>query len=258
MVNLEAKALAAKRQYHWLNELILDTSISRALRNYSEASDQSLTLVGCLLGIDVPEPFPPRPTLAALNSNLERLQSAITKPGQLRKKLINPDQFLNTISELALARTLLDDGYDLTIEYEFAERRDVDIFAHKLGRELYIDATNLCSRSMRSTEIVAGAVSEVFDDDRIVEKIVTKFREKFEGPLQRGWVGHPWGALDVAKDDLEKIRSAFQRIFRDSWQTEIRNLLQKECPALEGALIYLSDATVTHVQIIGCIESAAR
>jgi hypothetical protein len=251
--------IEVKRKYRWLDDLLPDTALARAIGADPTAADPNgpLTLVGCLVNHHYQESFPPRPTLMALNGNLGALRDKIKKPGQLRKKLMNPSQFLNTISELALARTLLDNGYEITVEYEFAEKRDVDIFASKSGDDYHIDVTNLAARAIRSDTVLFESVSKESKYDLVIKKIATKFREKFEGPLERGWIGHAWIALDVAKNDLENVKTFVQCLTRPTWADEIRAILCYECPTLEGALLYRSDATATHVDIVYCLKCAA-
>jgi hypothetical protein len=256
--DLVAKVIEMKRNFYWLDKLLPDSSLIRALERDPKAEDPAgpITLAGCLNHCDYPVPFPPHPALLALDSNLAVLWNRIDKPSRLRNKLLNPEQFLNTISELALARTLHDDGYEITLEFAFAERRDADVLATKSGRDYHIEVTNLASRPIISGTTIAGSVREVAEYDLIVEKIITKFRDKFEGPLDRGWHGHAWIALDVAKNDEENVHLVLQRFSRPTWRDELKAILCRECSTLEGALVYRSAAIATHVDIVGWVECA--
>lgn len=256
MTSPSSKAIEAKGTFRWLDRLVPDAALARVLERDPEANELAgpLTFAGCLLHHHYRDPFSPHRTLVALDSNLGALWDKIDKPGQLRNKLLNPGQFLNTISELALARTLRDCNYEVTLEYEFAESRDADVLASKNGHDYHIDVTNLAGRPLASGRTIWGSMSEVTERDIVIKKIATKFRKKFEGPLSRGWCGHPWIALDVAKNDLENVETVLRQFTHPTWCEDLKAILHRECPTLEGALIYRSGATATHVDIMGCVE----
>ncbi len=256
--DIYAKATEAKRRFPRLDALVPDAALRRGLSADPSAGDGAgpLTLARCLVHCHYPDPFPPQPTLAAIEKNLDALWDKIDKPGQLRQKLLNPDQFLNTISELALARSLRDNGYEVTLEYKFAQGRDADILAVKHGRQYHVDVTNLAARPLPMHGVVSGTVSEVGEMDLVVKKIAAKFREKFEGPLDRGWPGHAWIALDVAKNDRQNVDVVLQRFTRPNWIREVKVLMHRECPTLEGCVIYRSDPTAIHVDVVGWVECA--
>lgn len=247
------RAIARKRENRELDSLITDELLRRALRAEPAAwiSEGTITLPACLAS-ELPDVWPPMPTIRALNDNLQELREggAIRKPGQLAKKLLNREQFFNTISELALARTVKDQGWSVRLEEPFFGGKDVDILASREGDDIYIEVTNLASNEL-GEGVQGGEVTRISERDLAVRKIITKYREKFEVAIERGWPGHPWLALNVAMNDGKNIEYELQSILRvGTFATELAEHVGSECPRLSGLILYRHPApTCTHVTI---------
>ncbi|WP_445370703.1 hypothetical protein ACH518_15245 [Methylomonas sp. HW2-6] len=150
-----------KLEYPGLNRLVSNELLQKSLDNdISMLDDGQLTLLNCLASNN-PDPFPPIPILRALDNNLQELQKvdAIWRPGELAQKLLNKHlQFLNTLSELALARELSEQGWGVKLEEKFFGKKDVDIFAERDGEENFIEVINLAPKE-RDEDKYSGMVS---------------------------------------------------------------------------------------------------
>lgn len=256
-VNMKAaleRAISRKREYHSVDRLVDDNRLERAISNDISvlADDAPLTLPSCLAS-EVPEPFPPIPTLRALDENLRELLAvdAIRQPVQLAKKLLNKhSQFLNTLSELALARELVKQGWCVKLEEKFFDsKKDVDIFSVRQGEKNFIEVTNLAPEELPAN-MRSGIVSEICDRDKVVGKIVAKYQKKFMEPLKRGWCGRAWVAIDVSKNHTQDISILMQSLVRDNWWVdELAAHVWHKCPDLTGVIVYSTRPTDTHAQI---------
>ena len=246
------RAVARKRQHPALDQLIGDDRLMRALRDDPAAweKDGPLTLPGCLAS-ELPEFCPPVPIIRALNENLRELcaAGAIRRRGQLARKLLNGEQFLNTQSELALARTLSSAGWYVQLEETFFDGRDADILATRGAEKRFIEVTNLALKELGGG-VHGGQIGQLGHKDRVVQKIANKYREKFEVPLENGWAEHAWVALDVAKNHLESVDTFFQTLLRlPQWNNDLAAHVRRECPRLSGVVVYHSAPAATHVDV---------
>lgn len=231
------KALDRKRLYARIHAIVSDTALTRAVNGVS-GDDQCLTLPGCLLS-DARKPFPPILVLESLEDNLSVLRPTITKPRRLANQLLNGCQFLNTLSELALARTLLDMGWSISLDEKFFGKKDADIVARRDTEKNFIDVTNISPMSLPvGVTVCRDIFQEMSDRSRIVHKLVEKFQEKFEVAINSGWGGRAWVALDFAKNDEENVQSFVQDLFQRRWRLEVAELVRRDCPQLAGVILY--------------------
>ncbi len=237
-------ALERKRDYPAIHALIADSALRRTLNRHPESAEQ-LTLPGCLVS-DAPKPFPPVLILESLDSNLGVLKkpSIMARPRQVADKLLNAGQFLNTLSELALARTLLDAKWSISLEERFYRGKDADIVARRNPESNFIDVINLAPMRLPSCGVCSrDVVQPLTDRNRIAQKLIEKFQDKFELPIQRGWIGRSWVAIDFAKNWAEDVQTFVQDLFGGNWRQEITEIVRQRCPKLTGIILFQYDPT---------------
>jgi hypothetical protein len=121
---------------------------------------------------------------------------------ELRDNLLNGDaQFLNTLSELALARWYGDNGWSVSFFVPLPDGKNVDIRVEKDAEERYIEVLNsqIDEADIQGFFSMAEAGKDI--DFRLRDKITRKYGDKFEKTVNDGWRGTPWIALDFAKND---------------------------------------------------------
>lgn len=230
------QAINRKRGLLRTNTLISDTVLRRVIDKRPEANEH-LTLPGCFL-CDVPQ-SPPFLVIESLEDNLKVLWSTITKPRRLADKLLNACQFPNTLSELALARTLLDSGWSISLDEKFFRNKDSDIVARRGDEENFIEVTNLAFDRMPENGVFStDVIWEANERTRIVGKISQKFWEKFDFAVRQGWQGRTWIAIDITKNDVENIQAFLHDRFQPGWRRKVAELVHAKCPALTGIIIY--------------------
>lgn len=254
MVDIERaqRAIKRKREYPAVHELVKDRLLRSAIKRdpSSLVENGRLTLSGCLVS-DCPEPFPHSRVLRALDENLRELLTAgaIRQQKQLAEKLANGPQFLNTLSELALARTLITQGMPVELEKKFFSDIDADILATIGEEKHYFEVTNLALNPV-AEGVHPGMVAEVGENDLVVKKIVAKYEAKFKKPFESGWREYAWVALDVAKNDGQNIEILVQALFRgNNWVAELAEHIRPKCPNLTGVVVYRSDPKKTHADV---------
>jgi len=220
-------------------DLILKTLESQ-LAGYFFAFDclPEFTLVNCLAAWSY--------LLLPLERDLESLWDAI--PASQRKglagNLLNGRiQFLNTMSELALARSLKERGLDVALFSELPHgAKDADI-AIRLGQNLlYLEVTNHwpeCNSLASDTTTAPSAeldtaaaetnqsdvdklLDEVLLDTdfspiptptfKLVGKVTHKFSTKFESEPEIRSTGRAWVAIDFGKDHNQFLAALTQLI----------------------------------------------
>ncbi|MEX2490489.1 MAG: hypothetical protein WD425_01880 [Nitrospirales bacterium] len=254
------RAVLNKRLYLTLDQFLSDSRLKRAIRADPAAweNDGPLTLAGCLAS-KLQEPCPPVQICRALDENLRVLHAAeaIRRPVKLMDKLLNnANQFLNTLSELALASTLKSKGWHVHLEEPFFGDKDVDVLAMRGVTKKYIEVTNLSIEKNPPIKkegrgvVHSGQIGPSADKDLIVQKIAAKYQEKFEEAIQNGWTGHAWVALDVAKDHIESVDTFFQSHIRlPQWKNELTAIVRRECPGMSGFVVFRSWYSATHVDL---------
>jgi hypothetical protein len=86
--------------------------------------------------------------------------------------------------------------------------------------------------------IVHDVIREISSRNRIVQKVVDKFQQKFELAMEGDWGGRAWVALDFAKNNDENIQAFAQDLFQPRWRSKVAALVQQECPKLRGIILY--------------------
>jgi len=254
METVKERIISRKHEYDAINRIVTDSMVERAINRTPSITeiDGQLTLLNCLAS-DVPEYFAPLNTLHALNANLRKIHDAgaIRQPGQLARKLLNGmEQFLNTLSELALARTLIEQGYSVQLEEKFFDNKDADIFAVYQGENSYIEATGLAPTPL-CAGISSRQVSETGSEDLVVAKVVRKYQSKFEVAYNNGWQEHSWVALDVSKNHEQDILISLKTFISDVWVENLTKHIRCECPHLTGVIVYSTRPNETHA-LISC------
>ena len=114
-----------------------------------------------------------------------------------------------------MARTLLDSKWSISLDEKFFGEKDADVVARRNGNENFIDVINLASMSLREDGSVTAynVMGEMSYRNRIVQKVIDKFRQRFEVPMARGWQGRAWVALHFAKHDEENVKAFVQDLF---------------------------------------------
>lgn len=252
------QAIERKHEYTGISKIIDDKRLERAIRKdiLSLIHDRPLTLLGCLTCEDIALSIT-TPVMHALDANILNLNEAgaIIQSDQLATKLLNREQYFNTQSELALARTLIERGWSVRLEEKFFGDKDVDIFAASHGESNFIEVTNLAI-SLLSESVRTGIIGEIDKRDMVVKKIVAKYRRKFEEPFAKGWCGRAWVALDVSKNHAQDLSMGLQSIVRNTWLTEIASHVQRECPKLAGFIVYSTRPQETNVGWLHCVNLA--
>ena len=133
--NLVIEAQNRKRRYPSLNAVISDADLEKHVEKYGLEKDKLLTLGSALL-YDRFEGIGSQ-ILRALNANLAHFFPILNdkKIKQISANLLNGrDQFLNTLSELGLARSLSMRGRTITLVESFHNgKKDVDeAWRHRL------------------------------------------------------------------------------------------------------------------------------
>ena len=178
--------------------------------------------------------------LACLESKVYR-----NRVKSLVRNLMNgSDQFLYTLTELAVALQLHEDGWDVELSSVFYKRKDVDVLAQLGDDKRYVDVVNLQAEPL---EEATDAFLQPLSDDplwsKVVSKVVTKYKEKFHEAIEAGWKGDAWLALDYGKVDRLRFQ-VFTReaIMKQDWRAPCAEAIARACPGLQGVIYFQSDA----------------
>ena len=242
MSDLLAAALAEKLGLPMINALLDDAMLKRAFDRYQRPDDweengEPLNAVTAL-GV-VP------PVAAVLERHLAVLDAAgaVSEDArrQLRANLVNRREgFLHTMSELALARHLVDEGWRVALAAPLPGGGDADIFAERDGHNRHIEVVNYEARPLppsTSAFIRLPTSDEIIE--RMASKVAGKVLKKFRDPWTAGWRGSVWVAVDYGKHDELKIACSFlQRPTRMGWEEATAARLARDLPELAGVLFY--------------------
>lgn len=228
--------LVAKRRYHTLDRIVSDSDLTLHLERYGSDKETLLTLGACLifdlggLGTKI---------LNALESNLAHFNPHLDrkKRKHVSDNLLNGrDQFLNTLSELGLARRLSDQGRVIHLAHPFHDgNRDVDIADCTPGSEKLIEVVNLAAQE---ADIHGFAPSFSEETSRLVNTISKKYRKKFGKALDEGWNGPIWIALDIIKNDLVAISAVLGPLTQPDFFERFGSTVFSSCPKLQGIIYY--------------------
>ena len=231
MISIQ-KLLDPKQLYPCIDTIVSPRRCATQL--IDSGDDQRLTLPGCLLS-DAPKRFPPILVFESLEDNLCALRPIMMKPRKLAKQLLNPCQFLNRLSELALAHTLLEKGWWISLNEKFFGNKDADIVARRGTEENFIDVINIAPMSLPTGVVnCRDIIQETSNRSRIVQKVVEKFKQKFEVALERGWRGRAWVAPDFAKNDEENVQAFVQDFFQTELEISCGQTCSPRMPKING------------------------
>jgi hypothetical protein len=251
MSSIEDEAVSRKRKYPTINALITDHDLRLHVGRYETgASDVLLTFGTALLRDHHPAPLPAAGLLASLENNLSVFIPGLCpeKQRDISANLLNGRiQFLNTLSELGLARYYVKLGWCVRLAEPLPTGpKDVDLFM-SLGADVrWLDVVNAAPNEWEGD----GFVPPIPDDFemRLVDKVVQKFTSKFQAAIDVGWTGAPWVALDFTKNDgiargvtvlgligLHKLKDFADEVLR-------------RCPDLAGVVYFTYHATETEAR----------
>jgi hypothetical protein len=233
-------AIQTKRRFPHLDSLVSDEALRRAARpirpdawDLCDAFANPLPLAAAML--------------AALDDNLRALSAvgAIRARNALRDRLLNGEQLLNTLSELALARHLLQTGWQVALDYKFFATRDVDIWCKLHDIERLVEVVNMAIPAAQRAEPLedtpgscARSTSFPDENDPLVDKVVAKFNDKFGPALSQGWTGEIWVAVDYTKNHEQDVRQFVRDLFFPDWPEAVVQFAARRCPQLKGVCFY--------------------
>lgn len=239
--------LETKKHFPHLDALVSDRDVRRCLGSQATTAGWSL-----LAALSNPNIAVTLPLLRSLDENLNVLVGAIRSRKQLRDRLLNRDQLLNTLSELALARHQFEEGWKVELDYPFFDKRDVDLRCQRDGIERLVELVNMAipdDQEIPQTGIPGmgfSGVSMPRADDPLVRKVIAKFNDKFLPAFERGWDGEAWIAVDYTKVHRQDIEKLILELTRPTWSSDLAALAGQCCHGLRGVCFYsyLPDACV--------------
>jgi hypothetical protein len=240
-------AIEVKRRYAVINRLVSDSQLEKHLEKWGAGLEYTMTFGRALLSEAVAPGF--LPVAAALEEQLQALETCVAgnRTGTLVKNLLNGPQFLNTLSELALARRLQLDGWQVELASPFHDgKKDADVRVSRDGAERYVELVNLAPEPM--TESIEGFLplpgSEPLDP-KLLDKVVEKYETKFKPALDAGWKGEAWIALDHSKKHDLTAELLFRGPFTGTdWRAQLAASIGSKCPELRG-VVYSRSTAVT-------------
>ncbi len=235
------QAIDRKRSCSALNDLVSDGRLIRHFKDHVPLDPgEKLTLGTALLCDD--------PTLIlALEQQLTLLLPKLDggRRRQLIDNLLNDtNQFLHTVSELALAHQLDTEEWSVTLYHRFFNEKDVDILAKKDEITRNIEVINLEAEELPAPHNGFMEVPwEMSLDPRLVSKVVEKYQTKFEMAIDSGWSEEAWIALDYAKNYTVFLGlQTRDSILKDRWREACAAQVRRECRDLAGVIYYAHSA----------------
>lgn len=242
-------AVAAKRKFPVIDRLVLDRQLDQHLFDFGGLAPDSETLTlgrALLLEERCPD------FLSVARSLEFQLQSLASRTYRNRiktqvKHLLNGDlQFLNTVSEFALALRLQADGWGVELAHVFDDTgKDVDVLAVKGGDARFVEVINLAPEPM--SDSLDGFMPMPGSgplNPKLLAKVVDKYKTKFKAAIDAGWKGKAWVALDYAKMHDLSVDLLFRRaLTAQDWPRLLAAEAGRRCPALGGVIYYWSTAT---------------
>lgn len=230
--------LLNKQKYPVLDELIKDeTFLDKVGEEQTGDTRTHLTLVTALRFVNDPPPLPSAGVIRSLEENLSIFVPSMSKKQKstLAANLLNGScQFLNTLSELALARHYHDRGWKTKLAYQLSpDKKDVDLFVEKDGQSHAIEVLNAAP-----SECEVNGFAPVLPSDfqfRLMDKIVQKYDKKFSHAIKKGWNGNAWIALDITKNDGVAVGVT---ISSDERLREFACEALRQCKQLSGVMYF--------------------
>lgn len=164
---------------------------------------------------------------------------------QLRASFSNLNHgFLHTMSELALARRLHEEGWSVSLAAQLPGGRDADIAASRGGETRFIDVVNVQAAGLPDSESVyfAGPGRDELVSE-MVRRSVQKAEKKYRDAWRAGWLGDAWVAVDYGKSDaLLFANSGVLRAARAGWHRDAARHIADQVAELAGVAFYAYSA----------------
>lgn len=243
MGTIDNDAVQRKRKYPNLDALILDDDFRKHVAMYETGDPEPLLTIGIALLRDDWEA--PAGLVRSLEENLSIFLPplSVQQRRSLAANLLNGRvQFLNTVSELGLARHYRDLSWQVRLAEPLPTGKDVDLFMAQSGQERWLDVINAAPSEWEGAGF-APLVPNDFEM-RLVEKVVDKFQTKFREAIDAGWTGSAWVALDFTKNDAILLAVTVQNLnlidckSLDAFASDVL----RRCPGLSGVVYYTYDA----------------
>lgn len=229
-----------------LGKLVSAQQVEDNLDKYWKDGASPATL-GVVLAFDGSDSdLPISRAAACLDENLSRLASAVVGPVKksLGHHLLNGrDQFLNTASELGLARALFDRGYSVKLEHPLpGGTKDVDVFVSSDEEHEGARGIEVLNSSIRRMGCDGFQHFEAEDlEKRLVDRVVQKFENKFLAALDEGLSFEPWVALDLSKNDGLLVSAInISLVYPDRLKALAESVLE-QAEGLSGVIYYAHD-----------------
>lgn len=238
--------LQRKRKYRTLDAMISDENLLDNVRKFETGTEEgALTLGRALLRDHHPPPFPSGKPIRSLEENLAIFAPSLTAEGQadLARNLLNGSvQFLNTLAELGLARRYRDQGWTVRLAQLLpGGQKDVDMLLGCSAEERWLDVLNAAAH-----ETAVDGFAPLLPPDlefRLLDKVVDKFRKKFQQAIQQGWSADAWVALDITKHDDLNVAMHLLALTGSNKLDLLAAEVLALCPDLCGVVYFLFDAS---------------
>jgi hypothetical protein len=199
MSSVEDEAVSRKRKYPTVNALITDGDLCHHVGRYETGAPEVLLTLGtALLRDHDPAPLPAAGLLASLEDNLSVFVPGLSaeKQRDISANLLNGRiQFLNTLSELGLARYYVKLGWCVRLAEPLpAGQKDVDLFMSRSGDVRWLDVVNAAPNEWEGDGFVPPLPNDF--ETRLVNKVAQKFTSKFPNSNQR-WLD--WSTLGCTR-----------------------------------------------------------
>lgn len=202
-------AVSRKRRYPTIDSLISDEALRdyvfkshdliSALREYGKGLTEPppYTFLIALLTDHYLLPLPSAGLMRSLEENLSIFEPSLNdnQRQSLVRQLLNPynektkdNQFINTLSELGLARYYNDAGWQVRLAEPIpSTNKNVDRLLN-MGRETrWLDVDN--SVQEPSDVDGFGPMSPTDLEYRLIDKVARKYDDKFQTAINNGWSG---------------------------------------------------------------------
>jgi len=240
MSTCKSNALQRKRKYSTLNILLSDEALLKHITKYETGDVEPLLTVGtALLRDDWPPRFTPAGLLHALEENLSLFVPHLNEKQRscLAANLLNGRvQFLNTVSELGLARHYLERAWEVRLAEPLPCGKDVDLYMISGGETRWLDVINAAPNEWEGDGF--SPLLPVDFEMHLVDKVTDKFQSKFCKAIYAGWVGAPWVALDFTKNDAISVAVTLQERIGSNTLAGFAGVVLQQCPKLAGVIYY--------------------
>lgn len=251
MSSIEDEAVSRKRKYPTIDALITDHDLRLHVGRYETgAPDILLTFGTALLRDHHPAPLPAAGLVASLEDNLSVFIPVLSpeKRWDISANLLNGRiQFLNTLSELGLARYYVELGWCVRLAEPLPTgQKDVDLLMSLGGDVRWLDVVNAAPNEWEGDGFVPPVPNDF--ETRLVDKVVQKFTSKFRAAIDAGWTGAPWVALDFTKNDGIAMGVTVLGLIGSYKLKDFADGVLRRCPGLAGVVYFAYHATETEAR----------